>query len=143
MPRLAKLARAVFAALVLASCATLDAETPAQRLFAAQAEFNIQSRVVIVYLSRPECGGAVTIVCAKPDVKAALKSMATRVKAALELAKTSLETARASGSVAAAAGLIRELAVYLARKEIENESTNRAIDPSPARHDRARRLAGA
>ncbi len=131
MPRLAKFALVVLAALALASCASLDARTPAQKLFAVQSEFNIHQRVVIVYLSQPECGGSVVIGCAKADAKATLKSMAARIKTALAVAKASLETARASGSVAMAAGLVRELVAYLARKEIALEPSNLSTDPSP------------
>ncbi len=143
MPRLTKLAIVVLAALTLTSCASLDAETPAQKLFAAQSEFNLYQRIVIVYLSQPECSGAVVVGCAKPEVKATLKSMAVRIKSSLALAKTSLETVRAMGSVAAAASLVRELAVYLTRKEIAIEPSNVTIDPSPTRSGRARRFAGA
>ncbi len=131
MPRLSKLAVVVLTALTLASCASLDAETPAQKLLAAQSELNIYQRIEIVYLSQPEFGGAVVIGCARPDVTATLKSMAVRIKTALAVAKASLETARASGSVAMAAGLVRELVAYLARKEIALEPSNLSTDPSP------------
>ena len=138
-----RLAGVFLAAALAASCASLDAETPAQWLFAAQAEFNIHQRVAIAYLSQPECGTAAVLGCARPDVKATLKSMAVRVRTSLAAARAALGTAQAHGTVTAAAGLVRDFAAYLARKEITNESTNRSHDPAARRSDRARRGAGA
>ncbi len=90
MRRSIQLACAALVALLLGACASMEAETPAQRLFAAQSEFNIHQRIVIVYLSQPECAGPIFIGCARPDVKATLKIMVVRVRTALATAKATL-----------------------------------------------------
>ncbi len=136
------------AALVLAGCAMRQAETPAQQLFAAEAEFNIHQRGALAYVSQPECVvGVVVIRCADRGVKARIKTLIRQSTAALETAKATLRTSPGApalaNQIAIVAGLVRQFAAYLINKELTRGTTNRTRNPETYRLDRARRPTGA
>ena len=109
----------VTALLFLAACtATKTAETPAQKLFALQGEFNIALRAATAYTSKPACSATVLVGCHKPEVKAKIVSSAERANSALKTAKSALQTAAAEGRVAAARQALSALVAYMAAKGV-------------------------
>lgn len=109
----------ITALLFLAACtATKTAETPAQRLFALQGEFNIALRTATAYTSKPACSATVPVGCHEPEVKARIVSAAERADNALKTAKSALDTAAAEGRVAAAGQAIRALVSYMVAKGV-------------------------
>lgn len=109
----------VTALLFLAACtATKTAETPAQRLFALQGEFNIALKAATGYTSKPPCSSTLLIGCHKPDVKVEIISAAEKANGALKTAKAALATAQAEGRVALAGKATRALVTYMVAKGI-------------------------
>lgn len=109
----------VTALLLVAACtATKTAETPAQRLFALQGEFNIALRAATGYTAKPPCSATLLIGCHKPDVKAEIVAAAEKADSALKTAKSALATAEAEGRVALASKATRALVSYMIAKGI-------------------------
>ena len=112
----------VVAPLALAACATSIAETPAQRLYAAQGEFNAYGRVVLAYVRLPECVPEAITACSRPAIKARLKEMTRIAKSALDAGQVALATpgarSGAGARVAMAVAAVVDIARYIATKEI-------------------------
>lgn len=108
----------ILLALVLTACASVEAQTPQQRLFAAQGEFNIALRTALVYTSQPPCSGTVLIGCHKPEVKAGIVESSKKAHDALKTAKAALATAQAADRVTAAAHLTRAMLNYMVAKGV-------------------------
>ena len=108
----------VFILLFLAGCAVRGAETPAQRLYAAQAEFNTYLHVAASYVQQPECSAAVQVACAEPRIKEHIKSLAREAKSLLDAARSALAGSRESPAIEAASAAVRSLVTYLVQREI-------------------------
>lgn len=54
--------------LVLANCATVEAETPAQVIFALKSDYRAVLELAVTYESLPRCPQPDTVVCSDPDV---------------------------------------------------------------------------
>jgi hypothetical protein len=122
------------AAVVLSACAARDAETPAQKLFAVQSEFNAVLQPVKSYVTQPECGPAVVVGCADTAVKSTIKRLVAEAGTAIGAARKALSSGAGGAGVADAAALVRRLVVYLVQKEVmKNESTKRIDDPATGR----------
>ena len=76
-------------AVFLASCASLIAESPAQRVYAAQADFNGLLTAAVAYESQPRCteGQSQLDGCSDPDAVEALRLGYRDVQAALQAAQ--------------------------------------------------------
>lgn len=110
---------AVFLVLTVAGCASGEAETPAQKLYAIQGEFNIAGQAALAYTSLPECTPQVVVRCYDPEVKDRIVSLARRTRDAIAKGWTVIDTPAAGGYVAIAGAALSELAAYLASKEIQ------------------------
>ena len=73
-----------FAVAVLAACA--GAQTPAQRLFAAQANLNAALAVAATYVEQPPCDEKLRRQCADPAVKIRIQDLASEARDALAAA---------------------------------------------------------
>lgn len=60
-------------ALVLAACASTVARTPAQRVFALQADYTVALSAAVTYESLPRCAPAVPAPCSAPAVVAEIR----------------------------------------------------------------------
>ncbi|WP_316978034.1 hypothetical protein [Shumkonia mesophila] len=80
--------------LLLGACASMQAETPAQRVFAAQADFNAPLAVAVAYESQPRCleGQSQLAGCSDPAVVDILRSAYRDAAAALAAAQTAVRT---------------------------------------------------
>tara|TARA_R110000868_G_scaffold29889_27_gene111177 strand:+ start:9645 stop:10169 length:525 start_codon:yes stop_codon:yes gene_type:complete len=141
--RLAGLAALAVAALSIAACTVRDAETPGQRLYAVQAQFNTVLQAAGAYVALPDCRPAVAAACADPDVKERIKGLVNTAANAIAAARPALTTSAGGSSVAVAAGLVRQLITYLVTKEILNEPSNSLNDPPDGRPPGGRVAAGA
>lgn len=107
------------AVLLVAACtSTQVAETPAQRLFALQGEYNIALRSAAVYTNQPACSAVRTVACHDPAIKAKIIDSAHKAKSALKTARAALKTAQGGSKVAVAAVAVQSLTSYLLAKGI-------------------------
>ncbi len=75
-------------ALVLSGCAVAEAETPAQRVYAAQATYNGLLSVALKYESLPRCpAGEIKPTCSAPKVVAEIRKADNSAFAALTQAQ--------------------------------------------------------
>lgn len=98
----------------LAACATPAADTPAQRVYALQADLNAGLAVVNAYVHSPDAA-------ARPQVKQSLKSLAATAVAAVLSAQAAVRDgndAVVPAAVAAASRAVSELGAYLTAHRI-------------------------
>lgn len=78
--------------LALAACASLQAQTPAQRVYAAQSDYNALLVVAVAYESQPRCLAEVKLNCS--DVKAVteIRKADNAAHAALRAAQDTVRT---------------------------------------------------
>jgi len=83
-----------FLLLLLVGCASMVAETPTQRVFAVQADFNAPLAVAVAYESQPRCkeGQGSLDGCSETKVVDILRSAAKDVDNALKSAQTVVRT---------------------------------------------------
>lgn len=95
----------VFLAVLLTACASLVAETPAQRVYAAQADFNAPLAAAVAYESQPRClaGQSRLAACSDPAVVAILRQAYRDAAAALKAAQDMVRTPGVTESKTAAA----------------------------------------
>jgi hypothetical protein len=86
--------------LLAAACASRIAETPAQRVFAAQADFNGALAVAVAYESQPRCleGQSRVSACSDPAVVTVIRLAYLDAAAALGAAQTAVRTPGAGES---------------------------------------------
>ena len=123
MRRLRALIAPAAVLLILAGCGVHGAETPAQRLYALQADFNLMQRAVLAYTERPDCTPpGIVVACARPPVRDRLRQAAAEALTALRTARTSL--GRGDGAAGAAlplaAAALRRLAAEMAAGEVRS-----------------------
>ena len=87
----------------LAACASLEAETPAQRVFALKAEYRAVLALAVDYESLPRCPVAPTPVCSEPAVVDLLRRADGRAEIALDGAEQVVRSPAASEGAAALA----------------------------------------
>ncbi|MCG8597249.1 MAG: hypothetical protein MI785_23155 [Kiloniellales bacterium] len=87
----------------LAACASLEAETPAQRVFALKAEYRAVLALAVGYESLPRCPVAPTPVCSEPAVVDLLRRADGRAEIALDGAEQVVRSPAASEGAAALA----------------------------------------
>lgn len=105
-------------ALVLSACTSIEAETPQQRLYAVQGEFNIALKAAAAYTSQPACTAAVVIGCHKPGVKAGILAGAEEAKGAIDAAKAGVSAVGGGSKVALAGQATKSLINYMISKGI-------------------------
>lgn len=113
-------------AMLVAACASFEAETPAQRVFAAQADFNGPLAIVVAYESQPRCleGQNALDGCSDLAVVAALRSAYLDAKAALSAAQTAVRTpgiaeSRVNLAVAAARAAVEAFVAIVNNHKLE------------------------
>jgi hypothetical protein len=93
-----------YAALVLvvllSGCASLIAETPAQRVYAIQADYNGPLAAAVKYESQPRCteGQSQLEGCSDPEVVSAIRKADNDVNAAIQAAQKTVRTPGVSDS---------------------------------------------
>ena len=100
-PFLALLASGLLA--LVAACASLEAETPAQRVFALKSEYRAVLALAVDYESLPRCPRATTPVCSEPEVVDLLRRADSRAEVALDGAEQVVRSPAASGGAVALA----------------------------------------
>ncbi len=125
MRRFLQLGGAVFAVMLLASCAVWQAETLQQHAFATGSDFNGALRVVLEYESLPRCPegvGSGEQACSEAAVVEVIRSAAVKAKAAVEALELTARTPGASDysmilAIAAAQNSITALETILLIKD--------------------------
>ncbi len=80
----------------LAACASPEAETPAQRVFALKSEYRAVLALAVAYESLPRCPLVTTPVCSEPAVVALLRQADGRAEIALDGAEQVVRSPAAS-----------------------------------------------
>lgn len=110
---------ACFLTVLVVGCTSINtAESPAQRLYALQGEFNIALQAATTYLAQPPCSDTVVTGCHDPEVKARIQKAATEAYNALEVAKATIGTGQGAGYVALAGAAVGALVQYLTAKGV-------------------------
>ena len=84
--------------ILVVSCASMAAKTPAQRVFAAQSDYNALLSVAVAYESQPRCQEKVTLACSDPGVVAVVRKADTDAYTALKVAQDTVRTPGATDS---------------------------------------------
>lgn len=82
----------------LGACASIEAKTPAQRIYALQADYNALLAVAVAYESRPRCAGPPRLDCSDPGAVAEIRKADTDAHAVLRAAQAVARTPGASPS---------------------------------------------
>lgn len=106
------------AVVVLTACVSRDAETPAQRLYAVQGEFNIVQQAVLSYVRLPDCAASPVGACSRRPVRERLVTLTRESLGAIRAARTALAAGSAVPEIAAASAALRSLTFYVAEEEI-------------------------
>lgn len=80
---------------ILAACASTVAQTPQQRVFALQTEYNGVLTAAVAYESQPRCTAVVTTKCSSTSIVAIIRKADIDAYAALKAAQ---DTVRAPGA---------------------------------------------
>lgn len=109
---------AIIGLLVLGACASFEAETPEQRVFAAKADYLVPLRVANAYESLPRCadGAKVTDACSRPNVVDIIRRAEKAADAALDSAETIVRDPNQSTATLALAATAAEEAVKVFRQ---------------------------
>ena len=105
----------------LAACASLEAETPAQRVFALKAEYRAVLALAVDYESLPRCPVADTPVCSEPAVVERLRGADRRAELALDGAEQVVRSPAASQGAVALAMEAAGAAVAVLRQVLIDE----------------------
>lgn len=104
----------LFLGLAISACASVEAETPQQRLFAVQSEFTAVAGAVAAYIERPDCTAVVVTQCGDAGVKAKMRAAAVKASTAIKKARASADTAESDGWRVVASTALSQLATILA-----------------------------
>jgi hypothetical protein len=104
--------------LIVSSCASFEAETPGQKIYAIQGEFNTYMVAALKYTTLPTCLGSTVVGCYDPKVKDSIVRLARDTRGAIATARMYLDAPTAGSYVALAGTALNKLAVYMASKEI-------------------------
>ena len=107
--------------LALAACASLEAETPAQRVFALKAEYRAVLALAVDYESLPRCPAVTTPVCSEPDAVELLRRADARAAFALDGAEQVVRSPAASAGDLALALEAAGAAVAVLRQVLIDE----------------------
>lgn len=109
------------AVLFLTGCASREAETPTQRVFALQADYNALLALAVAYESQPRCGPGERLGCSDADVVAEIRRADNHAFDAIRTAQNLVRSpnARDSPVQLALAGAIE--AVGLVRRILDRE----------------------
>ena len=105
----------------LAACASLEAETPAQRVFALKSEYRAVLGLAVDYESLPRCPGAATPVCSEPAVVELLRRADRQAELALDGAERVVRSPAASQGAVALAVEAAGAAVAVLRQILADE----------------------
>lgn len=107
---LAGCAAMLAALLMLGACASPVAETPAQRVYALQADYNAALAAAVAYESQPRCEQGETSLdaCSEADVVAALRRADNHAFDALQAAQAAVRESAGAGAVETALIAARE-----------------------------------
>ena len=106
----------------LAACVSLEAETPAQRIFALKSDYRAVLALAVAYESLPRCPGATVPLCSGPAVVAELRRADRRAEVALDGAEQVVRSPAASeGAVALALEAARAAVAALRQILIDEE----------------------
>lgn len=106
---------------ILVGCASRQAETPAQRVFALQADYNAMLAVAVAYESQPRCGPVVAPPCSKAAVVDQLRRADDHAFDALQSAQRVIRSNDARESPLQVAMAAAVEAVGLFRRTLERE----------------------
>lgn len=87
----------------LAACASLEAETPAQRVFALKSDYRAVLALAVEYESLPRCPVVTTPVCSEPAVVSLLRHADSRAELAMDGAEQVVRSPAASEDAVALA----------------------------------------
>lgn len=82
----------------LGACASIEAETPAQRIFALQSDYNGLLAVAVAYESRPRCVGPARLDCSDAGAVAEIRKADNDAYAILRSAQAVARQPGASGA---------------------------------------------
>lgn len=89
---------AMFAVALLSGCASQEAQTPAQRVYALQADYNAVLAVAVTYESQKRCTTTVIAACSSVTVVNELRRGDDAARAALKAAQDTVRTPGATSS---------------------------------------------
>ncbi len=112
---------AVWLLAALAACASLEAETPAQRVFALKSDYRAALAVAVAYESLPRCPIVTTSFCSEPGVVSLLRQADRRAELALNGAEQVVRSPAASESAVALALEAARSAVAVLRQVLIDE----------------------
>ena len=114
--RLARPAAILLLVGLAAGCASVEAETPAQRVYALKADYRAVLTVAVAYESLPRCAAARPRACSAPEVVDLLREADAKAAAALDGAERVVRSPAASDSSAALAIEAARVAVAVVRQ---------------------------
>jgi hypothetical protein len=110
--------------LMLAACASQVAETPAQRVYALQADYNAALAAAVAYESQPRCEEGEWSGCSDPEAVAQIRRADDHAHDALQAAQSTVRGAAGGDGVETALIAARE-AVGALRRVLEREGVIR------------------
>ena len=105
----------------LAACASLEAETPAQRAFALKSDYRVLLTLAVDYESLPRCRTVTTPVCSESSVVELLRRADARAELALDEAEQVVRSPAASEGAVALAIEAARAAVAVLRQVLIDE----------------------
>ena len=105
----------------LAACASLEAETPAQRVFALKSDYRAALAVAVAYESLPRCPIVTTRFCSEPGVVSVLRQADRQAELALDGAEQVVRSPATSESAVALALEAARSAVAVLRQILIDE----------------------
>ncbi len=105
----------------LAACASLEAETPAQRVFALKSDYRAALAVAVAYESLPRCPIVTTPFCSEPGVVSVLRQADRQAELALDGAEQVVRSPATSESAVALALEAARSAVAVLRQILIDE----------------------
>lgn len=106
---------------VLAGCASLIAETPAQRVFAAKQDYRALLTLAVDYVELPRCHEAERTLCSDADAVARIQKIDRYVEVALDEAEGIVRTPGLTGDALSLAIRSAESAVEVLRVVLTEE----------------------
>lgn len=107
--------------LAITACASLEAETPAQRVFAAQADYNGLLALAVAYESQPRCGAEATLACSSVKIVDRIRKADNEAHATLRGAQDVVRTPGVSDSTAKLALAVAVKAISVLRVILTEE----------------------
>lgn len=83
----------------LTACASQEAQTPAQRVYAAQADYNALLKIAVAYESQPRCKTEITLKCSDVKVVSLLRQADNDAWAAIKVAQDTVRAPQLDSGV--------------------------------------------